>query len=159
VRADRAGDLERLRQPVDHPRADVHPVHGDHRHLHGGRPVPHQLHRGVPEHPAHHRPGARVVHRGAAVHRVRPDRGDDQVITATEPLLDPPSWALLQRELFTVLDHGWRRFAGTFCGPDGRLRFTGPMTSRDGGDDFYEAFANWPQLYLLGGADDLLTAT
>src|SRR5205085_2379778 len=23
-------------------------------------------------------------------------------------------------------------------------------------DDFYEAFFNWPQLYLLGGADDLL---
>ena len=28
---------------------------------------------------------------------------------------------------------------------------------RDGLDDFYESFYNWPLLYLLGGGDDLLT--
>ena len=33
------------------------------------------------------------------------------------------------------------------------------MASRDGVDDFYEAFGNWPQLYLLGGADDLLPSS
>ena len=80
-------------------------------------------------------------------------------VTATEPLLDPPAWALLQRELFAVLDAAWRRFEETFCADDGRLRFAGPMASRDGVDDFYEAFGNWPQLYLLGGADDLLPAS
>jgi hypothetical protein len=30
------------------------------------------------------------------------------------------------------------------------------LASRDGADDFYEPFFNWPMLYLLGGADDLL---
>ncbi|WP_327287616.1 hypothetical protein [Streptomyces sp. NBC_01198] len=78
------------------------------------------------------------------------------VITASVPLLEPPGWATAQRELFDLLDRAWRRFARDFTGPDGRLRYSGALTSRDGVDDFYEVFFNWPQLYLLGGADDLL---
>ncbi|MEU0796851.1 hypothetical protein ABZ342_42890 [Amycolatopsis sp. NPDC005961] len=78
------------------------------------------------------------------------------VITASVPLLEPPGWALAQRELFALLDQAWRRFARDFTGPDGRLRYDGELTTRDGVDDFYETFFNWPQLYLLGGADDLL---
>jgi hypothetical protein len=81
------------------------------------------------------------------------------VITASVPLLEPPGWAIAQRQLFDLLDHAWRRFARDFTGPDGRLLYHGRLTSRDGVDDFYEAFFNWPQLYLLGGADDLLAAS
>lgn len=78
------------------------------------------------------------------------------VITASVPLLEPPGWALAERQLFDLLDHAWRRFARDFTGPDGRLTYRHALTSRDGVDDFYEVFFNWPQLYLLGGADDLL---
>jgi hypothetical protein len=81
------------------------------------------------------------------------------VITASVPLLEPPGWAIAQRELFGLLDHAWRRFARDFTGPDGRLLYNDRLTSRDGVDDFYETFFNWPQLYLLGGADDLLAAS
>jgi len=81
------------------------------------------------------------------------------VITASVPLLEPPGWALAQRQLFDLLDHAWRRFERDFTAPDGRLNYRGPLTSRDGVDDFYETFFNWPQLYLLGGADDLLAAS
>jgi hypothetical protein len=77
-------------------------------------------------------------------------------VTASVPLLEPPGWALAQRELFDLLDHAWRRFTRDFTEPDGRLNYRGEITSRDGVDDFYETFFNWPQLYLLGGADDLL---
>jgi hypothetical protein len=77
-------------------------------------------------------------------------------ITASVPLLEPPGWALAERELFGLLDHAWRRFARDFTGNDGRLIYRHALTSRDGVDDFYEVFFNWPQLYLLGGADDLL---
>ena len=77
-------------------------------------------------------------------------------IAASVPLLEPPGWALAERELFDLLDHAWRRFARDFTGPDGRLVYRHALTSRDGVDDFYETFFNWPQLYLLGGADDLL---
>ncbi|MEV8527305.1 hypothetical protein AB0451_24630 [Streptomyces sp. NPDC052000] len=79
-------------------------------------------------------------------------------VTASVPLLDPPGWAIAQRDLFDLLDHAWRRFAKDFTGEDGRLNYSGALTSRDGVDDFYEVFFNWPQLYLLGGADDLLAA-
>ncbi|HEX4702504.1 MAG TPA: hypothetical protein VH352_10290 [Pseudonocardiaceae bacterium] len=81
------------------------------------------------------------------------------VITASVPLLEPPGWAIAQRQLFTLLDHAWRQFEHDFTGTDGRLNYGGRLTSRDGVDDFYETFFNWPQLYLLGGADDLLAAS
>ncbi|MFF2078218.1 hypothetical protein ACFVXG_26100 [Kitasatospora sp. NPDC058162] len=84
--------------------------------------------------------------------------GSPAEIQASVPLLEPPGWALAQRALFDLLDHGWRRFAREFTGPDGRLNYNGRLTTRDGVDDFYEVFFNWPQLYLLGGADDLLDA-
>jgi hypothetical protein len=80
----------------------------------------------------------------------------EPVITASVPLLEPPGWAIAQRELFDLLDAAWRRFAEAFTGDDGRLNYNGVLSTRDGVDDFYEVFFNWPQLYLLGGADDLL---
>jgi hypothetical protein len=80
------------------------------------------------------------------------------VVTASVPLLEPPGWAIAQRDLFDLLDRAWRWFDRDFTGEDGRLNYRGRLTSRDGVDDFYEAFFNWPQLYLLGGADDLLAA-
>jgi hypothetical protein len=80
-------------------------------------------------------------------------------VRATVPLLEPPGWAVSQRALFDLLDHAWRRFARDFTGPDGRLKYGGRLSTRDGVDDFYEVFFNWPQLYLLGGADDLLPAS
>ncbi|WP_201760885.1 MULTISPECIES: hypothetical protein [unclassified Nonomuraea] len=79
-------------------------------------------------------------------------------VTATVPLGTPPAWAVLERRLFDMLDEAWRVFAARYCGPDGRLIYHGPAADRDGADDFYEAFFNWPTLYQLGGADDLLDA-
>jgi hypothetical protein len=84
--------------------------------------------------------------------RVRPR------IVASVPCLVPPAWALSERALFALLDEGWRRFAELYTRPDGSLRYDGRLSTRDGGDDFLEVFFNWPQLYLLGGADDLLDA-
>lgn len=81
------------------------------------------------------------------------------VITASVPLLEPPNWAISQRELFDLLEYAWRRFEHDFTGPDGQLAYRALLTSRDGVDDFYETFFNWPQLYLLGGSDDLLAAS
>ena len=70
-----------------------------------------------------------------------------------------PEWAVLQRRLFEVMDQGWRVFDEKFCNPDGSLIFNQSMDhSRDGADDFYEAFFNWPALYMLGGSEDILSA-
>ena len=35
-------------------------------------------------------------------------------IAASVPLLEPPGWALAERELFGLLDRAWRRFADDF---------------------------------------------
>lgn len=80
-------------------------------------------------------------------------------LQATVPLRGAPTWAILQRHLFDMLDTGWREFERCYCAPDGRLRYSGGMHDRDGVDDFYEPFFNWPVLYRLGGADDLLAAS
>jgi hypothetical protein len=81
------------------------------------------------------------------------------VIRASVPCPQPPGWALAERALFQLLDEGWRRFAELYTRADGSLRYDGRLSSRDGADDFLEVFFNWPQLYLLGGADDLLEAS
>ncbi|SEG97025.1 hypothetical protein SAMN05444920_110188 [Nonomuraea solani] len=79
-------------------------------------------------------------------------------LTANVPVIEPPAWALSQRALLDLLDGGWRLFSDRYTRPDGSLRYSGRLSTRDGADDFFEPFFNWPQLYLLGGADDLLPA-
>ena len=57
------------------------------------------------------------------------------------------------------MEDAWPEFVEKFCEPDGRLRFARSMDgSRDGADDFYEAFYNWPAFYSLGGSDEILQA-
>jgi len=80
-------------------------------------------------------------------------------IMATVALGDPPAWAVLERRLFDVLDDAWRVFSAKYTEADGRLIYRGKLAGRDGADDFYEPFFNWPTLYALGGADDLLAAS
>jgi len=79
-------------------------------------------------------------------------------VVASIPLIEAPVWAVLQRKLFALLDDAWREFEATYCAPDGSLVYAGPMHDRDGVDDFYEPFFNWPVLYRLGGSSDLLAA-
>jgi hypothetical protein len=80
-------------------------------------------------------------------------------IVASLPVSTPPAWAIAERALFTLLDDSWRLFELAFCAPDGSLRYDGKLSSRDGGDDFYESFFNWPQYYLLGGDSNILEAS
>ncbi|GAA3085049.1 hypothetical protein JOF29_002986 [Kribbella aluminosa] len=80
-------------------------------------------------------------------------------LPATAGTAEPPRWAVLQRRLFDLMDRGRREFTARYTTGDGRLKFPYTLNSRDGVDDFYESFFNWPTLYLLGGADDLLDST
>ncbi|WP_143031789.1 hypothetical protein [Actinacidiphila guanduensis] len=98
---------------------------------------------------------------------VPPEPGDAAgrpVLRAGTAYARPARWAVLQRRLFGELDQAWREFSARYCDPagDGRLVFHDrlgvPPDDRDGVDDFYEPFFNWPLLYVLGGADDLLAA-
>ena len=78
-------------------------------------------------------------------------------IKASVPLNEVPAWAVLERQLIEVMEEAVDPFLQKYTHPDGRLIWnSGPRESRDGADDFYESFYNWPLLYLLGGCDRLL---
>ena len=78
-------------------------------------------------------------------------------IVASVPLEKAPAWAVLERQLISVMEEAVYPFLEKYTHPDGRLIWKeGIHQSRDGADDFYESFYNWPLLYLLGGGDHLL---
>ena len=73
------------------------------------------------------------------------------VIEATVPLVQTPAWAVLERQLIKTMEDAVYPFLEKYTHPDGRLIWRdGLRHSRDGADDFYESFYNWPLLYLLG---------
>ncbi len=74
------------------------------------------------------------------------------------PLRHHPAWAVLQRRLFAEIESAWRLFSERYTEPDGRLRFHGTFEDRDGVDDFYEPFFNWPAFHALGGSAEILVA-
>jgi len=77
-------------------------------------------------------------------------------IKATIPCERPPSWAVLERKLIEVMDQAVYPYLEKYTREDGTLIFRDDFRSRDGADDFYESFYNWPLFYLLGGGDHLL---
>ncbi|WP_136029518.1 hypothetical protein [Microbacterium sp. PF5] len=74
----------------------------------------------------------------------------------TRPLRAIPAWAVLQRRLFAEIEEARRVFRDRYTLPDGRLRGVAEFVDRDGVDDLYEPFFNWPAFYLLGGPDEVL---
>ncbi|MFD5226216.1 hypothetical protein ACFWHT_11405 [Microbacterium sp. NPDC058342] len=72
------------------------------------------------------------------------------------PLRTVPAWAVLQRRLFDEIEQARRLFRDRYTLPDGRLRGVAEFVDRDGVDDLYEPFFNWPAFYLLGGPDEVL---
>jgi hypothetical protein len=79
-------------------------------------------------------------------------------IRATVPLLDPPAWAVLERRLIDTMDQAVYPYLEKYTHPDGTLIWGNTWRNgRDGLDDLYESFYNWPLFYLLGGGDHLLT--
>ncbi len=75
-------------------------------------------------------------------------------LTATCPLTEPPAWAVLQRQLMSVMNEAVHPFVAKYTRPDGSLVWNQPWAHSE--DDFYESFHNWPLLYLLGGGQHLL---
>ncbi|MFB7249850.1 hypothetical protein [Microbacterium sp. NPDC056234] len=74
----------------------------------------------------------------------------------TTPLRSMPAWAVLQRRLFDEIEDARRLFVERYTNQDGSLRGIAAFEDRDGVDDLYEPFFNWPAFYLLGGPDAAL---
>lgn len=83
-----------------------------------------------------------------------------KTLTASMPLITPPAWAVLERQLIDVMNQAVHLFLEKYTHQDGPRRheliWRDELPGRDGADDFYESFYNWPLLYLLGGSDELL---
>jgi hypothetical protein len=75
-------------------------------------------------------------------------------IIATTPCTKLPAWAFIQRRLFDAMRAAAQVYLAKYTRDDGALIWGDVWTNgRDGADDLYEAFVNWPLLYLLGGDD------
>jgi hypothetical protein len=68
---------------------------------------------------------------------------------------EPPRWAVLEREIFAILDKAAIEFADRFARDDGTLIWRDEWPGMDGSDDPYEGFMNMPLFYALGGAREV----
>ena len=79
-------------------------------------------------------------------------------IEAQTRLQNPPTWAVLERELIDKMNAAGPEVLQKYTRPDGTLFWpTNPdFQSIDGLDDAYESFHNWPLFYMLGGDTQFL---
>lgn len=79
-------------------------------------------------------------------------------IRANVPFINPPEWAILERNLIDLMCKSVPVVLEKYVNPDGSIQWPppGPFESTDALDDAYESFHNWPLLYILGGDDYLL---
>lgn len=71
--------------------------------------------------------------------------------------MQPPEWALLERQLLKANSEACERFAARYVDERGYLLHTPRWgTLNDGPDDAIETFYNWTLLHALGGSDSVL---
>ena len=70
-------------------------------------------------------------------------------IEATE-LSPPPAWALIQRQLMSLMEEAAPMMVKKYSEPGGALLWADDL------DDFYEAFYNWGLFYAMGADESLL---
>lgn len=75
-------------------------------------------------------------------------------ITASK-IAAPPEWALLERQLFDLIDHAALEFADRYTNSDRTLIWRDEWPGMDGSDDPYEGFMNFTMHYILGGSKEL----
>ena len=77
------------------------------------------------------------------------------VIEAMNPV-SPPYWALLERELMSVINRAVPEFFDTYFDPRGYLLCHPRWGALDGPDDAAENMGGWTIYHALGGSDDIL---
>ena len=81
---------------------------------------------------------------------VAPARAQGALAIATP--MDPPEWALLQRELLRAQTEACKAFFQRYFNPNtGWLEVVERWGGDDGPDDAIENVNDWPHLYMLGG--------
>src|SRR5262245_9359043 len=73
-----------------------------------------------------------------------------------ETRMDPPRWALLERQLLANNVPACREFFRKYFDDRGHLQCVVRWGANDGPDDAFENFNRWPELHALGASDDIL---
>ncbi len=76
-------------------------------------------------------------------------------IEITTPM-NPPGWALLERELMRANSRACEEFAATYLDERGYFLHTARWGTVDGCEDVMDSFTNWPVLYSLGASESVL---
>lgn len=79
-----------------------------------------------------------------------------KTIDANIPVLAPPTWAVLERQLIAAMDQSIDPFIARYTRPDGTLLWDDQQSGRLRTDALYESIHNWPLFYALGGGDHVL---
>jgi len=80
----------------------------------------------------------------------------DTTVDITAPMA-PPEWALLERRLIDEQSRAAEKFFARYFDERGFLLAVERWGANDGPDDAIENVNGWPQLYALGGPDNILT--
>jgi hypothetical protein len=70
--------------------------------------------------------------------------------------MDPPRWAILERQLLADNVPACREFFNKYFDDRGYLQCVVRWGANDGPDDAFENFNHWPELHALGADDDIL---
>jgi hypothetical protein len=73
-----------------------------------------------------------------------------------EARMDPPRWAVLERQLLAANPPAAREFYQKYFDERGYLQCFVRWGANDGPDDAFENFNRWPELHALGASDDIL---
>ena len=82
--------------------------------------------------------------------------GSADVSIRIDTRMDPPRWALLQRQLLVANVPACREFFEKYFDDRGRILCFVRWGANDGPDDAFENFNRWPELHALGASDDIL---
>lgn len=82
--------------------------------------------------------------------------GGGVIVNATKPM-QPPEWALLERELLRANAAACEEFYAHYFDERGYLLCIERWGGDDGPDDAIESCNDWPHLHALGGNDRVLT--
>jgi hypothetical protein len=82
--------------------------------------------------------------------------GGTDVSLRIDRRMEPPRWAVLERELLAENTPACREFYEKYFDQQGRILCFVRWGANDGPDDAFENFNRWPELHALGAADDIL---
>jgi hypothetical protein len=79
-----------------------------------------------------------------------------EVSIRLETRMDPPRWAILERQLLAENVPACKEFFGKYFDDRGYLMCYVRWGANDGPDDAFENFNRWPELHALGANDEIL---